>query len=321
VFVSVIVPAFNADRFLRASLESVLNQTHQDFELIVVNDGSTDNTLAIARQFEELDPRVRVIDHENWGMGASLNDAIEKSCGEWIARLDADDLMVPHRLERQISFVSNHPDIAVTASLVIYIDDHGNELGRSQSDIVHPGSAENKRESGALIDLHHPAVLMKRDVIRSIGGYRPEYWPCDDLELWNRVVDAGQKVMVQPEYLVRYRIHNHAATVSSSSETRLKLNWLEYSANCRRRGLQELSFDDFQQCRRELPLLTRVNERRKELAFGLYKQATFHYSVGRNMKAVVWAILASFLEPTYAPRQVWRKLIQPRISTAKVRSR
>ncbi len=108
-FVSVLMPAFNSARFLGQAVESVLAQSHRDFELILINDGSTDGTLALAQSYAQRDKRITIITHANMGMGRSLNDAMRWARGDWIARLDADDLMTPKRLERQLAFLRKIP--------------------------------------------------------------------------------------------------------------------------------------------------------------------------------------------------------------------
>ncbi len=111
--VSILMPAYNAARFLSDAMDSTLAQTHADFELIAINDGSTDETLDILRAFERKDSRVKVITHPNLGMGRSLNEAMEVARHDWIVRMDADDIMAPHRIEHQLAFLAAHPDLVV----------------------------------------------------------------------------------------------------------------------------------------------------------------------------------------------------------------
>src|SRR5688500_16211811 len=120
--VSVILPAFNAERFVASAVRSVLAQTHGDFELLAIDDGSTDRTREILEMLAEEDGRVRVLSHANYGMGRSLNEALEEAKHDWVARMDADDVMVPNRLERQLAFLAENPKLVVASSQVHYID-------------------------------------------------------------------------------------------------------------------------------------------------------------------------------------------------------
>src|ERR1700761_3016258 len=111
--VSVVMPTYNARPFLRDAIASVLGQTWTDFEFIVVDDGSTDDSLAVARSFAQTDPRVKVFSQSNSGTAATLNRAIELASSEWVFIMHSDDLMHPNRLERQLAFLDEHPELAV----------------------------------------------------------------------------------------------------------------------------------------------------------------------------------------------------------------
>src|SRR5580700_7500503 len=131
--ITVLMPAYNAARFLPAAIASVLEQTYDDFEFIIVDDGSTDETPLILRSFANQDSRIKIITHPNMGMGRSLNEAMQEAKGNWIARIDADDVMMPQRLERQIVFLQENPHLAVASSLVYYINEKGRTIGKYSS--------------------------------------------------------------------------------------------------------------------------------------------------------------------------------------------
>src|SRR4051812_44688990 len=132
--VSILMPAYNAERYVAEAVASVLAQTHRDFELLAIDDGSTDGTLGILQSFAATDPRVRILSHENTGMGRALNAALERCRHEWVARMDADDVMVPDRLERQLAFVAERPGLVVCSTLVRYIDEGGSVIGQNRSE-------------------------------------------------------------------------------------------------------------------------------------------------------------------------------------------
>ncbi|HUG15035.1 MAG TPA: glycosyltransferase, partial [Thermomicrobiales bacterium] len=206
MFISVVLPAYNAERFAAEAIDSVLAQTHTDFELILIDDGSTDSTLDILRSYAARDCRIKVLAHENLGVARAMNQAMSVAQSNWIARMDADDIMEPRRLERQVAFVAEHPDLAVTSCLVTYIDAGGRTLGRSAPEFTSDEEVRKTRDAGTPIGFHHPGVLMRRDVVVGIGGYRSEFVSAQDMDLWNRIADAGGRILVQPEYLLRYRI-------------------------------------------------------------------------------------------------------------------
>ena len=178
--VSVLMTAYNAERFLPAAVESVLRQTHRDFEFVVVDDGSTDGTPAILRRYAERDSRLRVITHPNMGMGRSLNEALDTLETEWVARLDADDEMLPDRLERQLAFVAPRSELSVAATLVNYINARGLSVGWSFSRLVTPRAVAETVRAGDLIHVHHSSVMARVRwywLPKRRKRVRGAYWP------------------------------------------------------------------------------------------------------------------------------------------------
>jgi len=115
---TVIMPAYNAERYLAEAIESVLGQTWKDFELIILDDGSRDRTLEIAQSYALRDSRVRVESHTNMGIAPTLNLGLALSESEWVIQMHADDVMMPNRIERQLAFVAEHPELAVASSWI-----------------------------------------------------------------------------------------------------------------------------------------------------------------------------------------------------------
>jgi glycosyltransferase involved in cell wall biosynthesis len=320
MFVSVVLPAYNAEAYVRESIESVLAQSHADFELILLNDGSTDGTLEILREYESRDERIHVLTHENHGIAPTLNRGVTTATADWIAVMHADDVMEPNRLERQIEFVSQHPDLAVTSCFVAYIDAQGRIMGRHSSELTTDEAVRNTRSREVVIGFHHPGVMMRKRDIEAVGLYRQEFWPAEDLDLWNRIADAGGRILVQPEYLVRYRIHDAAASVREARLVRQKFNWIKQCTLDRRSGRPEPTLEKFLDARRALPVHQRINEERKDLAQVLYKQGAFTYSLNRRVKSGLMILASSALDPLYAPKQVWHKFIRPRFRSGPVAS-
>ena len=304
MLLSVLMTAYNAERYLPQAIESVLRQTYRDFEFVIIDDGSTDRTGEIIRGYAEKDSRIVVVRHENMGMGRSLNVGLEVVKGEWVARIDADDEMLPTRLERQLAYVKANPDVAVTATLVNFIDGRGRLLGRSRSDLVTREGLARVMKSRGLVHLHHPAVLGRVQSWRVIGGYRPAFWPAEDVDLWNRVADAGGVVLVQPEYLTNYRIHGSSVCVESARRATRKLEWVEACARARRGGAAEPTWEQFEAARGGGGLVARLNRARRDVARAMYKAATLHYSDRRYHRLAAALAAAAVLEPAY----VWEKL-------------
>jgi len=306
--VSVLMTAYNAERFLPAAVESVLRQTHRDFEFVVVDDGSTDGTPAILRRYAERDSRLRVITHPNMGMGRSLNEALDTLETEWVARLDADDEMLPDRLERQLAFVAPRPELSVAATLVNYINARGLSVGWSFSRLVTPRAVAETLRAGDLIHVHHSSVVARVESLRAAGGFRPQFWPADDVDLWNRMAERGHGVLVQPEYLTNYRVHGDSACVASARRAARKLEWVQACARSRRTGYPEPTWGQFLDEAGERSLFGRLNQTRREVGRANYKAATVHFADRRYLCCAGHLAAAGALEPAYVTRKVLPQL-------------
>lgn len=175
--VTIAIPFYNGESFLREAIQSVLNQTYNDFELLLIDDGSTDSALAIARSFET-DRRVKVIsDGENRGLVYRLNQSVELARGSIYARMDADDIMHPERICKQVEFLTSHPEIDVVGTSIYSIDDKDVIRG------CHPAKTDIK--PGELPGLVHPTVAGKTTWFKA-NKYDPEFVRGEDAELWLR---------------------------------------------------------------------------------------------------------------------------------------
>lgn len=201
--ISVLLPAYNSEKYIGEAVESILNQTFTDFELIVLDDASTDRTPDILAEYALKDTRIRVVRNEsNLRIAASLNRGITLASGKYIARMDADDAAVPERFEKQFELMEKNPDIAVCGSWVSVYETGEEWRPPSDSDSI---KAKLFFESY----LYHPAVMIRKDVLVSYaGGYRPDMPPAEDYDLWVRLaVHPEVKFANVPQVLLRYRMH------------------------------------------------------------------------------------------------------------------
>lgn len=307
---AVILPAYNAGRHVAEAVRSVLEQTHGDFELLIVDDGSVDGTADIIRQICGRDRRLRLVVQENQGMGAALNAMMVRTDARWIARMDADDVMEPQRLERQLAWARAHPEWDVIGSFVTLIDDEGRTVGRSRSDLVAPETARQRIAAGKVVGLHHPSVLFRRRAVLDAGGYRPEFWPADDLDLWTRMVERGYGVAVMPEFLLRYRIHAGSISVAGARRGRLKHSWVKQCAEARRNRLPEPAFSEYLNMRAAMPCWERLMLTRRDWARILYKAAAHDFARRRYLRLAGELLVAGVLEPDYVFRQVVGKYVR-----------
>ena len=201
--ISVILPVYNGEKYLAEAIDSILSQTYQNFELIIINDCSSDRTPEIISSFT--DERIRIINNpSNMKISRSLNKGIELAQGQFIARMDADDISLPERFQKQVAFLENYPDIGVVGSWIRRIDEKGNFINNMFRE-TRPETIKWDLFFGSPIA--HPSVMMRAEVVRSSGGYSIDAFGCEDYELWTRLIKITRFANL-PENLLLYRIHS-----------------------------------------------------------------------------------------------------------------
>jgi glycosyltransferase involved in cell wall biosynthesis len=237
--VSVVLPVHNGADFLKAALDSILAQTVRDFECIVVDDGSSDATPAMLADIARADPRVRIVRIEHAGIVAALNRGLAEARGSLIMRMDSDDIALPERMARQVAFLAAEPAVAVVGGAIELIDRAGATIRRVDYPITPTETAAAILKGSPLA---HPAVMMRRDVIREAGGYRPQFQYAEDYDLWLRV---GERWAIAnlPELVLRYRNHSQKVSVRRASQQAIVTVAAQMAATARRAG-QPDPFDD-----------------------------------------------------------------------------
>lgn len=203
--VSVVMPVYNAERYVAEAVESILAQTFRDLEFLVFDDGSTDRSLDILQTYTDLDDRIRVFAKPHRGYVPWLNEGMRIASGEFIARMDADDVSLPQRLVRQVEYLRRHPDCVAVGCDLLQIDPEGDPLSEVIHDTEHE-AIEADLLSGGLGVISHPACVMRRSTLLAVGGYREEYEFLEDFDLWLRLAERGRLANV-PEVLFNYRLH------------------------------------------------------------------------------------------------------------------
>lgn len=203
--VSVVMPVWNCARYLEEAIASVLGQTSHDFELVIVDDGSEDASHEIIERHAQADARIRPIYRARQGLVPTLNAGCAAARGRYIARLDADDVALPERLERQVAVLESRPEVALVASSFQCI----NASSERRPIVINPPT-----EHAAIRDLlmrtncfSHSTVMMRADVLARLGGYRSVCAEAEDYDLWTRFADSHELASI-PDVLVLYRIHS-----------------------------------------------------------------------------------------------------------------
>ena len=206
--VSVILPVRDGERFLREALQSVLAQTLDDFELLVVDDGSTDGTAAILDEVQ--DDRLRVLRQGPLGLVAALNLGIAEARAPYLARMDADDVSLPERLERQVAYLEECARVALVVPGV-------ETIGRDATVALPGDDAALRRRLLLRNPFTHGSVVVRADAVARGGGYRTDYGANEDYDLWRRIAREWE-LGALPDVLYRYREHPGAVTQSRVEE-------------------------------------------------------------------------------------------------------
>jgi len=207
--ISVLMPVYNAERYVAQAIASILTQTLGDFEFLLVNDGSSDRTPAILERYAQQDSRIRLISRPNTGYVAALNEMLHLARGEYLARMDADDIALPQRFEWQVEFLQHHPEVVCVGGAHEIIDEAGRlitcwQLLQTDAEIQTAALAGH----GSIC---HPCAMMRRTALLAVGGYNSDLMPAEDLDLWLRLGELGKLANLRQPVL-KYRVHSQSVS-------------------------------------------------------------------------------------------------------------
>ncbi|HWT81645.1 MAG TPA: glycosyltransferase, partial [Candidatus Methylomirabilis sp.] len=180
--VSIIMPVYNEERYVRQAVDSILQQTVSDFEFVILDDGSTDRTLEILQSYR--DPRIRLVTQANSGLTASLNRCLPLVSGQYIARMDGNDISHPDRLESQADFLDSHPQIGLLGAAFLQVNQEGVAVKVYTYPIADPSI---RQALWSDCPFCHSLVMFRRECIDRVGGYRERIGPAEDYDLWFRI--------------------------------------------------------------------------------------------------------------------------------------
>lgn len=210
--VTILLPAYNCQNYIQQTIDSILNQTYPNFELLIINDGSTDNTSKIINNYT--DNRIKhIINEKNKGLIYTLNKGISIAKGKYIARIDADDICLPTRIEKQVNWLNNNNNTVIVATTVSFINEHNQPSGTWSLDEKTITSKQIQKAMLWECCIAHPSVMMRTEVIKNYK-YNHKQKHTEDYDLWLQIL-ADKKIIEKiNEPLLLYRIHTQSVTGS-----------------------------------------------------------------------------------------------------------
>lgn len=216
--ITVLLSVYNAEKYVGIAIDSILNQTFTDFELIAVDDRSTDKSWEIVQQYAKQDSRIIALRNEvNLGGCKTLNVGLKLAKGKYVARLDNDDWSYPDRLEKQFNFLESHPDVGIVGGVMEIMNQSGEVTGKRTYNI---SDDEIRKKIFRYSPFSHPLVMTRKSVLDKVGYYDPAYAPADDYDLYFRL-GSESKFANLPDVLLRYRIVQGSITSKQTKKMEL----------------------------------------------------------------------------------------------------
>lgn len=286
---TVLMPVYNAGPHIREAIESILAQTHADFELLIIDDGSKDDSAATISSYT--DARIRFVRNEqNLGLIATLNKGLAEANGELIARMDQDDIALPERLALQLAAFRREPDLIALGTSLTLMNVRGKTVGELP---VLTGHEQIKRALAVTNPFAHPSMMFKRAAALEVGGYHKEAYATEDYDLWTRLSDLGPVANLK-ERLLRYRLNPKGMSISLRTAQRenaaaiAEREWAKYG---QAGPAPTKDWDSIWPSRRGLDGAARLNYANLHLLFakGYRKRGAWFVCWAHAMTAVAWA--------------------------------
>jgi glycosyltransferase involved in cell wall biosynthesis len=313
--VSILMPVYNGEKYLREAIDSVLAQTYTNFEFIIINDGSTDQTQKIIDSYH--DERIKCIKQDNQGVAKALNNGIKVAKGAYIWRHDADDICLPDQLEKQIYFLKNHPEYSLVATQIAFMSDRGKIAYKyRQPNNLYFGNRPFKtvtfEQFNPYSPITHATVLMDAQILKQLGAYRTEFLTSEDTDLWLRWIEKNKAAVLNYcSYFVR--LNSTSATKKYQSTTSFyRDKAFDYYRERKETGTDPIMRGEI------VPLPPTVeNNTPKGIKGKIYRNdlLDFHYKVMLNAGDWnnVWQCIRLSLKDGWKLKQTWKGILFPLI--------
>ena len=308
--ISVVMPAFNSSNFIAKAIESILSQTFQDFELILVDDGSTDNTLEIMTHYRQQDNRIQIIQSKHMGCSCARNLGINQSKFPWIAVMDADDIALPKRFAKQIEAANANPKVVAWGTYVHHVKLKDEVLSLHKHGLLTEEEFYDNRKRGDVPFVIHPTSLIKKEILLRVGGYDQKFSDADDFELFDRLSDHGS-ILVIPEPLLLYRLHSQSVSMNKYFIRDLLIRYVYARRAAQIKGEEVGDLDQFIGNYKHEPFLLRTKHYINILSQFWYRKAGVFFSEKQYLQATLYLSMVIVVNPLYAIPRIWRQRLSP----------
>ncbi len=310
--VSVLMAAYNNERYIDAAIESILAQTYRDFEFLIINDGSTDTTFDRMTDYAQKDDRIRILTQKNHGLSRTLNRGIREARYDWVAIMDSDDIALPQRLERQIRAAAANPKVVVWGGYFGRICPEDKILSLHQVGPTTEAEFHRLRARGRFVQVCHSTALLNTQIVRRAGGYDPRFKASVDRELFDRLAEYGP-ILVLPETLALYRLNPDSITMANCFEQRMLGRYVRARHEARLVGNGEPNLDDFVEQYRARRFPRHLRTHLRDLCDLHRRKAAMQARERRSVMSAFYLGAAYFLttvvRPRYVPRRIWNRVL------------
>lgn len=300
---------FNGMPYLKASVESILQQSLEEFDFIIVDDGSTDETCDYLASL--LDPRIKIVRQPNGGTAAAANRGLELVDTEFVARMDADDIAFPDRLAKQLAFMLEQDDVGIVGSQVSPIGERG--VGKSLRLPLGHDDIFDALMTGRH-GLAHSSLMIRTKLLKNLGGY----WEFKLIDDWDMMLRMGEisRLANIPEVLLNYRVHSGSLNGTSMLRMYRNIGYAIERAKRRQSGAEQISYEEFQEIMDNKPLPIRLSEKLHVHAMTQYRLAVAEIHGGKRAKGYMRLLYSSLCSPSRTVHRIGRMLRKPEAALA-----
>jgi len=312
--ISIVMPVYNAEKFLEQAITSILTQTLSNFEFIIIDDASTDSSSKIILKIREYDPRILILRNEhNMGTSVSLNKGIARARGEYIARMDADDISFPERLEMQTEFLDKHRDIGVLGTAAQIIDED------KKRGVVYHMPCEHHLIAWEMLfrcPFIHPSIMMRRSLVEQAGGYNEKISAAQDFDLWERLRFSTRFANLEEVYIL---LRKHRNSISNlQSDKQLSCTFYTLQKMMEEELKTSVSLKHVKQIRRFLSLPGKSSDNDAVVAaryiYQLYRSYTKRTSLSFEEKGAVHRSALQKMQAIHYHKSRWNLRLLPAVT-------